>query len=108
MSGSGAARKQRAYVVRWISVLHSKDLLSHLGASLHYATHSPLRLAAFSAPVTALRLRDANVKREMIATTTRLIVCQRAMTHRVDFKTWRSFTFCQSLLRLADRRSYAT
>jgi len=67
MSGSGAARKQRAYVVRWISVLHSKDLLSHLGASLHDATHSPLRLAAFSESATALRLRGDNVKSEIIA-----------------------------------------
>lgn len=76
MSGSGAARKQRAYVVRWISVLHSKDLLSHLGASLNYATHPPLRLAAFSESATALRLRAANVKGEIIAMTTRLIICR--------------------------------
>jgi len=61
-----AAGRQRAYVLRWISVLHSKTSFRTLGLN-SFATPSPLRLAAFSESATALRLRGDNVKSEIIA-----------------------------------------
>jgi hypothetical protein len=41
------AHRQRAFFIRWNTVLHSKDLLSPWG-SLTYAIHRPPRLAALN------------------------------------------------------------